>query len=52
MIHAEKVILETNQQGQIINLPILLNRKVFFSFDQNTKKTARNPQKKLQEKGK
>ena len=54
-MHAEKVILETNQQGQIINLPTLppnAQLEAFFLvLDQNTKKNKKEPSKKIAGKG-
>ena len=55
-MYAEKVILETNQQGQIIRLPSLPPNAqleaIFLVLDQNTKKSRRGPSKKIAGKGK
>ena len=55
-MHAEKVILETNKQGQIISLPALPPNAqleaIFLVLDQNEKKTGKGPSKKIAGKGK
>lgn len=55
-MHAEKVILETNQQGQIIRFPTLPPNAqleaIFLVLDQNEKKLERDLLKRLQEKEK
>jgi hypothetical protein len=55
-MHAEKVILETNQQGQIINLPKLPPNAqleaIFLVLNQSPKKQKRVPSAKIAGKGK
>ncbi len=55
-MHAGKVILETNQQGQIINLPKLPPNAqveaIFLLLNQNVKKQKRVPSSKIAGKGK
>ena len=56
MMHTEKVILETNQKGQIIRLPTLPPNAqveaVFLVLDHNEKEIRQGPSKKIAGKGK
>ena len=55
-MHAEKVILETNQQGQIISLPKLPPNAqleaIFLVLNQDSEKHRKGPSKKIAGKGK